>query len=488
MVAEVKNRRIDEGEFLKMREKVLALWPTGKEVDLDEAIEYQKKLPDSRIFEKIALKLKAEGRTAVFPRSGTALVEDAISLYRRLEKSGVPFLPVTTDSYTRQLEFKKVAEALEETKRTGRKILNGYPLINHGVKETRRVTESVTTGAFDPRISLKGYRLGTEIGLAAGMTGVSAGPFISWGAYEKKADIADAIATYQYVHRLIGYYADRGVTITCDNHGWILTGVQPMTVNLATSIAEVLMEAEQGCKSFISVVHMMGNMAQDLAWIRVTPRLMREYLDRCGYKDARICGTLAQHTPLFPMPSGMGGAFAYADYSALVSALGKCEACSIRTIDEAVGVPTEESHAMTYESVNWFFNIIRGQNIDFVMKEVEEEERIAEMEIRAILDKLLEIGDGDIVVGCIKGVHLGVIDSSFSPNTQVKDQVIGVKDCRGAIRYKEFGNLPFPEEVKQFHREKVAEREKSDGTKADYEMTVRDFWAFAKGELIGKLA
>ena len=50
----------------------------------------------------------------------------------------------------------------------------------------------------------------------------------------------------------------------------------------------------------------------------------------------------------------------------------------------------------------------------------------------------------------------------------------------------EFGNLPFPEEVKEFHREKVAEREKADGTKADYEMTVRDFWAFSKGQLTGK--
>lgn len=486
MAPEVKNKRIDEAEFLKMREKVLSLWPTGREVDLDEAVEYQKKLPDSKNFMKITQKLHEEGKTAVFPRAGTALVEDSISLYRKLEQSGVPYLPVTTDSYTRQLDFKKVDSALEETRRTGRKVLNGYPLINHGVKETRRVVESVSSGAFDPRISLKGYPLGAEIAIASGMTGISAGPFISWGAYEKTADISEALATYQYMHRLIGYYADRGVTVTCDNHGWILTGVQPMTVNLATTIAEAMMEAEQGVKSVVSVVHLMGNLAQDLAWIRVAPRLMREYLDKYGYGDVVIAGVFGQHTPLFPMPQSMGGAFAYSDYTALVAALGKVEAVFIRTIDEALGVPTEETHALTYESVNWFLNVIRGQNIELQMKEIAEEERIAELEIRAILDKLLEIGDGDIVVGCIKGVHAGIIDSSFSPNVQVKDQVIGVKDCRGAIRYAEFGNLPLPREVKEFHREKVAERERADGAKADYEMTVRDFWAFAKGELIGK--
>jgi methylaspartate mutase epsilon subunit len=378
-----------------------------------------------------------------------------------------------------------VDAAIEETRRTGRKVLNGYPLINHGVKETRRVVESVTTGAFNPRMSLRSYPLGTEIALASGMTGVSAGAFISWGAYEKTADIAQALSTYQYMHRLIGYYADRGVSITCDNHGWILTGVQPMSVNLATLIAEILMQAEQGVKSVVPYVHFMGNLAQDLAWLRVTPRLTREYLDRFGYHDVVVGGTVAQHTPLFPMPQGMGGAFAYTDYTAMVAALGKAEAVSVRTIDEALGVPTEESHVLTYDSVNWFLNIIRGQDIELEMKQIDEEAWVTEQEIRQILERLLEIGDGDIIQGAIKGVHQGVIDSSFSPNVQVKDQVIGVKDIRGAIRYKEFGNLPFSNEIKDFHRAKVAEREKTDGSKADYEMTVRDFWAFSKGRLIG---
>lgn len=486
MKPEISNKRIDEADFLARREKVLSLWPTGREVDLQEAVEYQKRLPASKNFLKIMQRLHDEGRTAIFPRAGTATIDDSISLYRRLEATGVPFMPVTTDSYTRAMEFKRVEAALEETRRTGRKILNGYPLINHGVHATRRVIESVHTGAFDPRMSLRSYPLGTEIGLAAGMTGFSAGAFISWGAYEKTADITDAFASYQYMHRLIGYYAERGVDITCDNHGWILTGVQPMSVNLATVIAEILMQAEQGVKSVVPYVHFMGNIAQDLAWMKVTPRLAREYLDRFGFDDVVIAGTVAQHTPLYPMPQSMGGAFAYADYTAMVAALGKAEAVFVRTIDEALGVPTEESHALSYESANWFLEVIRGQALDFHVKEIDDEAWVTEQEIRQILERLLEVGDGDMIHGCIEGVRRGYIDSSFSPNRQVKDQVIGVKDVRGAVRYKDFGNLPFSEEVKDFHRRKVAEREKADGTRADYEMTVRDFWSFSKGQLVGK--
>jgi methylaspartate mutase epsilon subunit len=487
MKTTLRNKRLDEAEFLKMREPVLALWPTGRQVDLDEAVEYQKKLPDSKSWHKVAQKLHEEKRTAIFPRAGTGLLEDQISLSKKLVESGVPFIPVTTDSYTRQLDFAKVESILAEMRKSGnRKLLNGYPLINYGVKQTRKIIESVDKGAFNPRLSLKSYPLATEIAFAAGMTGIAASSFISWAAYEKDATLEQSMATNQYVHRLIGYYADRGVIISTDNHGWIVTGLQPMTVNLATTIVDALMVAEQGGKSVTSVVHLMGNMAQDLAWIRVTPRLMREYLDKFGYKDVSIPGVFAQHTPLFPMPQGMGGAFAFPNYTAMVAALGNAEAVSVRTIDEALGIPTEESHALSYESTNWLLNVIRGQDIDLKMREIDEEAVIAEIEIRAIMDKLLEIGDGDIVVGCLKGVEEGIIDSCFSPNKQVRDLVMGIKDIHGAIRWKEFGNLPLPEEVKEFHRAKVAEREKAEGRKMDYDVLIQDFWAFSKGQLIGK--
>ena len=76
-------------------------------------------------------------------------------------------------------------------------------------------------------------------------------------------------------------------------------------------------------------------------------------------------------------------------------------------------MPTEETHAQTYEAGNWLFNVIRGQNIDLQTKEIDEEARFAELEIRAILDKTLEMGDGDIVVGCIKAVEAGVLDNFF---------------------------------------------------------------------------
>ena len=44
------NRKIPLDEFLKQREEVLKQWNTGKDVDLEEAIEYQKSLDESKRF------------------------------------------------------------------------------------------------------------------------------------------------------------------------------------------------------------------------------------------------------------------------------------------------------------------------------------------------------------------------------------------------------------------------------------------------------
>ena len=49
---EIRNRKLSEEEFFKEREEVLAQWPTGKEVDLDEAIEFHKSLPPGKVLAK----------------------------------------------------------------------------------------------------------------------------------------------------------------------------------------------------------------------------------------------------------------------------------------------------------------------------------------------------------------------------------------------------------------------------------------------------
>ena len=475
----VRNKRIDDDLLMKKRREELDKWPTGKEVDFDEAVAYQKSLPDSKIWWKVMAKLREEGRMSVFPRAGTPVLENMIELCQSLRESGVVLIPVTTDSYTRAGQYEKVEDILKECYRTGQPLLNGFPIINYGVEKTRKLVESVDA-AFSPRAA------GGEIAIAAGMTTAEAGiGFLGFGSYSKNLSIQELVERSQNGMRTLGWYADRGVILCQDLHGWLPSAPFPLSVNIVCQIIEAVTAAEQGQKALYPLVHCMGNIAQDLAWIRLAPKLIREYLDKFGYKDTMITGTCPAQTPLFPVAMDLGGAFAYLTYVSMVGALSKSNAVDLRSIDEGAGVPTRETHTMSYRAAKWIFDVVREQKIEFDVKESALEEKVTETEVRAILERVLDLGDGDIVDGTIRAVESGVLDSPWSPNVTIKDNVLGVRDAKGACRYLEFGNLPIPEDIKEFHREKVAEREKLEGKKADYHTAVRDLWSLSKGKIVG---
>jgi methylaspartate mutase epsilon subunit len=475
----IRNKKIDDELLMKKRRAELDKWPTGKEVDFEESVAYQKSLPDSKIWWKVMVKLREEGRMSVFPRAGTPILEKMIELCQGLRETGVVLIPVTTDSYTRLGQYEKVESIMKESYRTGKALLNGYPIINQGVKQTRKLVEAVDA-AFSPRGA------GGEIAIASGLTTSEASMgFLGFGSYSKKQTIRELAEHWLNSTRVVGWYADRGVILCCDLHGWLPSAPFPLTINIVCLIIEAITAAEQGQKALYPLVHCMGNMVQDMAWIRLAPRLIREYLDKSGHKDCMIVGCCPAQTPLFPVAMDMGGAFAYLNYVAMVGALSKTNAVDLRSIDEGAGVPTKDVNSVSYRSAKWIFDVVREQNIEIDVKGIDIEEKVTETEVRAILDRILDLGDGDIVDGTIKAVESGVLDSPWSPNINVKDKVLGVRDAHGACRYLEFGNLPIPDEIKDFHREKIAEREKLEGKKADYQTAVKDLWSLSKGKIVG---
>lgn len=480
-----KNEKLPDDLFLKERQEVLSQWPTGQEVDLEEAIEYHKTLKENRSFLKVLERLRREGRTAVFPRGGTPILEDQIKLNRRMVEAGVPLIPISTDSYSRLSQFQMAQKALEDSIRTGRSKLNGYPLVNHGVINTRRVIEA-NEAAYCARFNGADNRLLAEIAMASGMTAVLLDPFEVFGSYTKNATVEECIRNYQYTYRLAGLYTERGVPVTADLIGWLPNGVFPYTNGLVSQIIAALIGAKQGLRSATPNVQVQGNLAQDIGWIRAARRLMREYLDRFGYSDFLVPGVFAANVPIFPCPQKEHTTLAYMLYSSMVACLGGAEGAIVRTVDESAGIATEDAHGITYEAANWIFTVMGQQKFTVEDEEIDREQDITEKETRAIMERILVLGNGDVVTGYIQAVQSGMVDSPMSPNVHSKDKVLGIRDSKGGARYLYFGNLPIPEEVKEFHREKVAERGRIEKRAMDYAVTIEDFWAISKGRLIGE--
>lgn len=479
----VRDCLMPEDEFLKKHEQVLTLWPTGKEVDLEEAVAYNKSLPDDKNMNKMLKKYKAQGKTSLYPRSGTPVLEDEIELLQSLNEVGVYMFPFTTDSYSRNLKFDMAQQALEESIRTGKPKLNGFPIVNHGVKNTRKVIESCQ-GAFDCRSSREGQFIISEIAFASGISAIPQSMFGWLSGFDKRATPQECVQTCQLSARLSGYYAQRGHIINHACHGWLPNGIIPTYVSIACMLLEALVSAGQGAKSFSPMVNFNGNMAQDLGEFRATEKLFRKYLDQYGHEDCEIPGLIGNQSFLYTFPKDIGMAYGYINYTAMLGALAGLPACSVKTIDEALGVPSIQAHQQTYRSANWIYNVVRQQNLELNSTAIDEEERMTMLAVSAIVERVMELGNGDVAVGIVKALDEGVLDSPFAISMHLQDNTLGVRDLHGAMRYLEYGNVPVPEEVRAFNNAKIREREAHEGRKMNYKISLSDMWTISKGTLI----
>ena len=210
---DIQNKRISDGEFEQLRQEVLTQWPTGKDVDLKEAEAYHKSMPESRLFAQKLTRAKQEGKTLVQPRAGVPVIEEHIKLLQFLQDQGeADLLPSTIDSYTRQNRYKEAENGISESIRLDRAMLNGFPAVNHGVANCRRVIESVNV-PMQVRHGTPDARLLTEITLAGGFTSYEGGGISYNLPYCKNIPMERTIRDWQYTDRLVGIYEEMGVSI-----------------------------------------------------------------------------------------------------------------------------------------------------------------------------------------------------------------------------------------------------------------------------------
>ena len=122
----------------------------------------------------------------------------------------------------------------------------------------------------------------------------------------------------------------------------------------------------------------------------------------------------------------------------------------------------------------------------FCDSRLEEEKEIIRLETRAIVDKCFELGNGDIAVGVCRGVEAGVLDVPFAPCRANKGLMMPCRDNDGAVRILYMGNLPFSQELKDFHAQKIEQRAVAEKRKASFQMVIDDVYAIGKGRLVGR--
>ena len=479
---DIQNKRLTDEEFYKQREEVLTQWHTGKDVNLEEAVAYHKAMPENRKFSKKLLDAKAQKRTLIQPRAGVPVIEEHIKLMQYLEKYGeADLLPSTIDSYTRQNRYEEAENGISESIRLNRAMLNGFPAVNHGVANCRKVIESVNV-PMQVRHGTPDARLLTEITLAGGFTSYEGGGISYNLPYCKNIPMERTIKDWQYTDRLVGIYEEMGVSINREPFGPLTGTLVPPCISHAAAVIEALLAAEQGVKNITVGYGQCGNLVQDVAAIRTLEELTEEYLHKYGYNDVQVTTVLHQWMGGFPADEAM--AFGVISFGSVIAALSKATKVIVKTPHEAVGIPTMEANAEGLRCTKQVVNMLYDQELKDETLETEKE--IIRRETRAIVDKCFELGRGDIAVGVCRGVEAGVLDVPFAPCRANAGLMLPCRDNNGAVRILEPGNLPFSKELLDFHKAKIEERAKAENRAASFQMVVDDVYAIGKGKLVGR--
>ena len=447
--------RIPDDDFAAMRQENLARWPTGKDVDLDEAVALHEALPKHKQLAWVLRRAVAERRCLTQPRGGFGTFALQKRLMETLDKEGLAdIVPTTTDSYTRNEQFALAQKGVEESEREGRSMLNGYPLVNYGVTMNRRLIDAIDK----PAIMLTGTampRLTGEIGFASGYSGYLGSGIAYTSSYIKEMSIEDGIRNYQYLDRLAAAYQERGVELHRRQPGF-LTGTNiPPCIAIITCVLDALLAAAQGVRNYGLELGQTLHLVQDAAAIAACGELVQEYLVRCGYPDVFTSVTSLHWMGAWPHDDAQSAALVV--YGGTVAAIGGAASVTTKTTHEAFGLPTPEINAEGLRMTRMAIYLARHIRLD-ALAEFAFEKDLIEREVRPVVDKVLEMGDGDVAVGTVRAFAAGVMDIPWSPNRYVKSRVMPARDAGGCLRIFDAGLMPFPRDVLEVHESRLKER------------------------------
>lgn len=456
-------------EFEEMRAANLARWPTGAGVDLDEALDYHRRMPAHKRLADVIRRAKAERRCLTQPRGGFATLRLQKELMQVIDREGLAdIVPTTTDSYTRNEHFALAAKGSEESEAVGRSMLNGFPIVNYGVGACRELIEAIDK----PAVMLTGTampKLVGEVGFAGGYTGFLGSGIAYTTSYTKEYSIEDGIRNYQYLDRLAALYARHGVVLHRRQPGF-LTGTNiPPCIAIAIAVLDCLLAAAQGVKQYGLELAQTLHLVQDAAAIAVCEEMGQEYLRRRGIADVETPVTSLHWMGAWPHDEAQCAALVA--YGGTLAAVGGAVSVTTKSVHEAQGIPTPQANAEGLRMTRMAIYLARGLRLDG-LPDYEREKQLIRREVRSIVDRVLELGEGDAAVGTVRAFEAGVLDVPWSPNRQVASRVLPARDDEGYLRILDFAGIPMDADVVEEHRSRLARRARRDNLPMGYDLAV----------------
>ena len=210
----------------------------------------------------------------------------------------------------------------------------------------------------------------------------------------------------------MGLYEENGIRINREPFGPLTGTLIPPFMSHSVAIIEGLLALEQGVKSITVGYGQVGSLTQDIAAIQALRELSHEYFHNHGFDDYELSTVFHQWMGGFPEDEAK--AFSVIAWGAAVAGMSGATKVITKSPHEAFGIPTAAANAQGLKASRQMLNMVSDQKFPQCAA-VEQEVDLIKSEVRAVLKKVFELGNGDIARGTVLAFEAGVLDVPFAP-------------------------------------------------------------------------
>jgi methylaspartate mutase epsilon subunit len=476
--AAVDTGRLSVEQLEKERLEVLQEWPTGMDVLFSD---YQKVGAVTGTLDDLLWGNKVKNKQPLFqPRTGVANIDDQIDLLQYLESEGSDVSSVQLDAASRSRLYHRAEEGRQLSIERKSSQLNGFPIPIYGVKEVRRLLLSLKK-PFQLRGGGPDHRFTYEIALKAGISALEGGFICYCLPYDKLTSPIESFRRWQFVDRLAARYQELyGVSVNREYFGVLTATLIEPSLAIVVNIIQAISSVQQGVESISVGYAEQGNRSQDIAAVNVLEEMVNYYLRQHTRAPYRITTVYHEFMAAFPADYEKARELIY--NSAITATLAGATKVMVKTAVEAIRIPDRFDNA---KAVQLSKQGALAANLSAAdRKKVVEEKKLIRKQVQQIMNAIIEIGDGNVLKGALMAIEHGVIDVPWSPNIYNNNKVVCVRDVDGAVRFYDFGNLPFSEEIKSFHHEKVHRRKTMERDPSIFSLLEKDLSRIWKNEYL----
>lgn len=273
-----------------------------------------------------------------------------------------------------------------------------------GVEGLEQVVDQ-TPGTNQLRLSGEDLRLAAEIALASGFRSVHSTGAAGATAMHQGPGAAANLHERHYVDQLVGWYEMRGVPVQRTYAAPLQGVISPPAEMCACLVLDALLGAEAGVQHVVLELHENLHLQQDVAALRLLPRLTRTYMQRLGHEGVTVAAALKVWSGQWPEPEP--DTFGLLGFAVLTASLGGASAVVIHS-DGGDEIDDAAKRVRFARSTLVVSGSQRYPDSDSIAAL----EASIELEAQAMIDATLSTDTRDLRAAVALAFELGIVDIS----------------------------------------------------------------------------